>query len=39
MSDVLLKVSGVSVSIPTGHGVVHAVDDAAFSIKNTRCFH
>lgn len=38
MSDVLLKVSGVSVSIPTGHGAVKAVDDAAFSIKKHEVF-
>lgn len=38
MSDVLLKVSGVSVSIPTGQGAVHAVDDAAFSINKHEVF-
>lgn len=38
MSDVLLKVSGVSVSIPTGQGAVHAVDDAAFSINRNEVF-
>jgi len=38
MSDVLLKVSGVSVSIPTGQGNVHAVDDAAFSINKHEVF-
>lgn len=38
MSDVLLKVSGVSVSIPTGQGTVHAVDDAAFSINKHEVF-
>ncbi|MDI9395122.1 MAG: ABC transporter ATP-binding protein [Euryarchaeota archaeon] len=38
MSDVLLKVSGVSVSIPTGQGTVRAVDDAAFSIKKHEVF-
>ncbi len=38
MSDVLLKVSGVSVSIPTGQGAVHAVDDASFSIDKHEVF-
>lgn len=38
MSDVLLKVSGVSVSIPTGQGAVHAVDDASFSIEKHEVF-
>lgn len=38
MSDVLLKVSGVSVTIPTGKGAVQAVDDAAFSINKHEVF-
>src|SRR5690606_35998938 len=31
-------VSGVSVSIPTGQGAVHAVADAAFSINRNEVF-
>lgn len=38
MSEILLKVTGVSVSIPTGQGTVHAVDDAAFSINKHEVF-
>jgi peptide/nickel transport system ATP-binding protein len=38
MPDVLLKVSGVSVTIPTGQGAVHAVDDATFSINKHEIF-
>lgn len=38
MPDLLLKVSGVSVAIPTGQGAVHAVDDATFSINKHEIF-
>lgn len=38
MSDVLLKVSDVSVTIPTEQGTVHAVDDATFSINKHEVF-
>ena len=38
MPDLLLKVSGVSVTIPTGQGTVHAVDDATFSINKHEIF-
>lgn len=38
MSDVLLKVSDVSVTIPTEQGMVHAVDDATFSINKHEVF-
>ncbi|HII91978.1 MAG TPA: ABC transporter ATP-binding protein, partial [Methanosarcina sp.] len=38
MSDVLLKVSDVSVTIPTEQGTVHAVDNATFSINKHEVF-
>lgn len=38
MPDLLLKVSGVSVAIPTVQGAVHAVDDATFSINKHEIF-